>query len=227
MRWSYWFTNDFGNNPNTDLWEIDISDDGGANWTNVVTTTASTTSWTPQEIDVAAFVSLTSQVQVRFTASDPAPGAVVEAGVDAFRLIGCEASPVTRIAASCAGAFALSTIDVDSTPTAGSSFSVQCSAVSNVTGPVFTGVVFGVSNSAFPLPSCGCTLVPSLDVIRLGVDNWTTPSLQTWSIPLTLPLVATGAELYAQGFVVDPGTGACTEAVVGFNTTDAVRITVQ
>ena len=227
MRWSYWFTNDFGGNPNTDLWEIDISDDGGANWTNVVTTTVSTTSWTPQEIDVAAFVSLTSQVQVRFTASDPAPGAVVEAGVDAFRLIGCEASPVTRIAASCAGAFALSTIDVDSTPTAGSSFSVQCSAVSNVTGPVFTGVVFGVSNSAFPLPSCGCTLVPSLDVIRLGVDNWTTPSLQTWSIPLTLPLVATGAELYAQGLVVDPASGSCTEAGVGFNTTDAVRITVQ
>lgn len=227
MVWSYWYTNDSGSNPGTDVWVTEISDDDGASWTTVQSTTASTTAWTTMSIDVGSFVALTSQVRIRFTASDPAPGAVVEAGLDAFRVDACEIANVELLPAACTGAFGLSTIGTSGPALAGASVDLECTAVSQNGGPVFTGFVFGVAAGNLQLPSCGCTIVPTLDILDIQFGNWAAPALESWSVSLALPPSAAGGAFYAQGFVIDPAAASCLEAGLPFTATDALRITVQ
>ncbi len=84
-----WYTNDAGNDPGVDLWRVDISDDAGGNWVNLETTNVSDASWVFKQFNIGDYVSLTTQVQVRFVAEDLEPGAIVEAGVDDFQVLGC------------------------------------------------------------------------------------------------------------------------------------------
>lgn len=226
ISFAYWYTNNFGGNPNTDTWSIEISDNGGASWASVLNTTASTTSWTNLTVDVSNFVSLTSQVQLRFTASDPGTGAVVEAGVDAFRVDVCNGA-IMAIPGACTGVFSLTTIEASATPLAGTSITFDCTAVSNVTGPVFEGFVLGLNQAPFPLVSCGCTLHPTLDSIDIQLGNWSSSALATWSLPFVLPLGTAGVQFYVQGFAAELTAGTCTEAGLPLNTTDALRVTVQ
>lgn len=227
ISYSYWYTNNFGGNPGTDTWLIEISDNAGATWSAVLSTTASTSDWVDQTIDVGSFVSLTSQVRMRFTASDTGSGAVVEAGVDAFRVDICADPPTQVLPGACAGAFSLSTIGTDTDPLAGSTVTLECSAVSQVAGPVFQGFVIGLSQVNLPLASCGCVLHPSLDVIDIQLGSWASPALESWSLPLVLPPAASGAVIYAQGFIAELTASTCTEAGLALNTTDGLRITVQ
>jgi hypothetical protein len=82
-----WYSNDTGGAPNLDTFVIEISDDG-VTWINLETVGPAGAEtgggWYYHEARVLDFVSLTSQVQVRFIASDVAPGSVVEAAVDDF-----------------------------------------------------------------------------------------------------------------------------------------------
>lgn len=226
ISYAYWYRNDFGGNPNTDVWLIEISDNAGANWTTVLNTMSSSSTWTNMTIDVANFVSLTNQVQMRFTASDPPPGAVVEAGLDAFRIDACSGAVMT-LPGACAGVFSLTTINTSADPVAGSSITLDCTAVSNVTGPVFQGFVIGLSQAQLPLSSCGCTLHPTLDLIDIQVGSWSSSSLATWSLPFALPPGTAGLQFYVQGFAAEVTAGTCTEAGLPLNTTDALRVTVQ
>ena len=67
---------------------ISVSSDGGTNWTPVLSKTDDG-GWELVSIDIGTFVALTNQVQFRFVIQDPAPGALVEAAVDEFRVLGC------------------------------------------------------------------------------------------------------------------------------------------
>ncbi|MFB3909103.1 MAG: C25 family cysteine peptidase [Candidatus Eisenbacteria bacterium] len=80
-----WYTNDLGNSPDLDTWDVDVTADG-ANWVHLEHTTESANSWTHYAFDLAAYVALTDQVRVRFVAGDVAPGSLVEAAVDDFQL---------------------------------------------------------------------------------------------------------------------------------------------
>jgi hypothetical protein len=91
ISYEFWYDNDFGNNPGTDVFMIEISDDGGASWVNVETYNASVDAWVSRSLLASQYVALSSQVRMRFTASDPVPTAVVEAGLDAFRIEICSA----------------------------------------------------------------------------------------------------------------------------------------
>ncbi len=90
-----WFSNGTGAEPNTESFTVDVTDDGST-WVNVETVgpagAGTAGGWVFHEFVVSDFVSLTSQVQVRFITQDPAPGSVVEAGVDDFdvTLLTCE-----------------------------------------------------------------------------------------------------------------------------------------
>lgn len=227
ISYAYWYTNNNGSNPGTDIWLIEISNNGGATWVPVLSTTASTTTWTTMNIDVANFVPLTSQVRMRFTASDPGTGAVVEAGVDAFRVDACIAPPTSFLPGACAGIFAASTIEAAAAPVAGTSLTFECSAVSQVAGTVITGFVLGFQQANSPLPSCGCTLVPTLNLLDVQLGSWASPAIESWSLPITLPPGTAGMQLYVQGFIAEVGAGTCTEAGLPLNTTDALRVTVQ
>lgn len=83
---SYWkyYTNNRGNDPNNDYWDVDISNDAGGAWTSVEHTTTSTNAWVEGNLDLFTYFGSAGQVQLRFVASDEGSGSLVEAGVDDF-----------------------------------------------------------------------------------------------------------------------------------------------
>lgn len=80
-----WYTNNLGNNPGQDYWDVDVSTDG-TNWVHLEHTTASANSWAEYSFDVGAFVPLGGSVRFRFVADDTSPGSLVEAAVDDIML---------------------------------------------------------------------------------------------------------------------------------------------
>lgn len=85
-----WYSNSAGAAPNTDVFEVDISSDGGQTWTNVETVgpagPGTAGGWFHHTFAVENFIDLTNQVQVRFVASDYDPQSLVDAAVDMFRV---------------------------------------------------------------------------------------------------------------------------------------------
>ena len=81
-----WFSNSTGASPNSDIFSVGISDDGGTTWTTVEvvgpTGPQVVGGWIFHEFNVAAFVTPTDQVVVRFVAADTGNGSLVEAAVD-------------------------------------------------------------------------------------------------------------------------------------------------
>jgi hypothetical protein len=88
IRYWRWYTNDAGNNPGEDFWDVEISNDGGATWTTLEHTLESDAQWVEQQFLLADYFAAPAQVQLRFVASDLDAGALVEAGVDDFLLVG-------------------------------------------------------------------------------------------------------------------------------------------
>ncbi|HGY91146.1 MAG TPA: matrixin family metalloprotease [Planctomycetes bacterium] len=89
ISWAFWYSNDFGANPNQDVFVTEITNDG-VNWVNVETYNGNAGAWLERSLRVSDFFATSAQIQVRFTASDPPPnGSVVEAGIDAFSVDAC------------------------------------------------------------------------------------------------------------------------------------------
>ena len=80
-----WYSNDTGGSPNADTMTVDISDDGGASWVPlevVGPTQDASGGWIEATFTLTDFVNSTSQVQLRFMASDVGTGSIVEAAID-------------------------------------------------------------------------------------------------------------------------------------------------
>ncbi len=101
-----WYSNDTGAAPNADVFEVDISSNGGATWTSAETVgpSGSGTSggWFYHEFNVGDFVTPTDQVRLRFVASDEADPSLVEAAVDDLLVtsFGCESAVAPTITAA-------------------------------------------------------------------------------------------------------------------------------
>ena len=85
-----WFdNNDLGPN-NDDTLLIEISNNGGASWTNLETVGPTGADidggWVAKQIRIADFVAPTNNMRFRFTASDVGSASIVEAGIDAFQI---------------------------------------------------------------------------------------------------------------------------------------------
>jgi hypothetical protein len=94
-----WYSNTAGGSPNEDIFVVEISNNGGASWTNLETVGPSgaetSGGWYHKSFVISEFVVPTDQMKVRFTASDLGNGSVVEAGVDGveIKVISC-AGPI-------------------------------------------------------------------------------------------------------------------------------------
>ena len=85
-----WYSNTFGSAPLQDIFVIEVSDDGGANWVALETVGPTgpdvNGGWVEKQFLIGDFVDLTDQFRIRFIASDTDPQSVVEAAIDGLRL---------------------------------------------------------------------------------------------------------------------------------------------
>jgi hypothetical protein len=91
-----WYTNNLGNSPGQDFWDVDVTGDG-ASWVALEHTTESTNAWVERSFALEDQIELTDQVRLRFVASDYGAGSLVEAAIDDFLLTGIE-RPTTGVA---------------------------------------------------------------------------------------------------------------------------------
>ena len=88
-----WYSNEGGQNPNSDSMPIDFSVDGGVTWINAITVTENVRAWVRREIRIGEFVPTPVQrVRVRFAARDLGSGSLVEAAIDDLRITAREVS---------------------------------------------------------------------------------------------------------------------------------------
>ena len=96
VRYARWYSNNFGSAPFADVFRVYISNDGGSNWTmaeGVGPIDQAGGGWFEHSFWVGNYVSPTSQMRLRFEASDLASGSVVEAAIDAVSVITYECPP--------------------------------------------------------------------------------------------------------------------------------------
>ena len=91
-----WYSNTAGASPNADIFEVEVSADGGATWVDVETvgpTGAGTDGgWIQASFELASIVTPTSSMQLRFIASDLGNGSIVEAAIDDIEIVGLGSS---------------------------------------------------------------------------------------------------------------------------------------
>lgn len=87
-----WYSNDTGADPGNDYWVVQVNNNIGSGWIYLENTKVSNRSWLKREFKLRDYITLSDSVQIQFVASDYPLGAVVEAGVDDFLLIGCRSS---------------------------------------------------------------------------------------------------------------------------------------
>jgi len=88
-----WYTNDIGDNGDSDKWEVSVSNDNGNSWVNLEYISSSEANWTKKIFLLSDTIELTSNVSFRFIAEDifydgdnGSGGSLVEAGIDDFKL---------------------------------------------------------------------------------------------------------------------------------------------
>ncbi len=77
-----WYTNNTGDNPNEDYWQVEISNDFGSTWSTLEMTNQSNADWTFHRVILSDYVEITEGIQLRFKASDYFNPSLVEAAVD-------------------------------------------------------------------------------------------------------------------------------------------------
>lgn len=159
ISYERWFHNSAGSNPGVEVFRVEISNNGGTNWTLVElvgpTGTQSSGGWQSHSFQVSSFVTPTANVRVRFIAKDDV-GAVVEAGVDDFRVARVNCSTCQPIIGSSSGPGTLTlSMCGDALVTGGTSNLVATQALPGT--PVF----FAAALSSNPIPLLGGTIIPS------------------------------------------------------------------
>jgi choice-of-anchor B domain-containing protein len=91
IRYWRWYSNVAGGSPGADIFEVDISNNGGGSWSTVevVGPTGDETvgGWYQHSFLVSDILSPTANMQMRFIASDEGDGSIVEAAVDDLEVL--------------------------------------------------------------------------------------------------------------------------------------------
>jgi len=83
-----WYSNNQGNNPGTDWWDVFVSNDAGQTWLPLEHTVTSANAWVQRTYNLLDHVAVPGQVQLKFVAADASPGSLVEAAVDDVDIVG-------------------------------------------------------------------------------------------------------------------------------------------
>ena len=95
VRYAVWYTNNFGNSPNSDLFNVFVSDDDGQTWVEVDQLgPISSAGWKQRSFLLADVIQPTATMKIRFEASDTNEASVVEAAIDAFAITETICEPV-------------------------------------------------------------------------------------------------------------------------------------
>ncbi|MGI9517473.1 MAG: hypothetical protein ACR2NP_10525, partial [Pirellulaceae bacterium] len=96
-----WYSNNTGSEPEADVFVVEISNNGGSSWTNLETVgpTGSEVGggWFKKHFRISDVLPPTSQMRLRFTASDVGTGSIVEAGVDGVQIQIAECDPPVTV----------------------------------------------------------------------------------------------------------------------------------
>ena len=159
-----WYSNDAGSTPNTDIFEVEVSNNG-TTWVNVETVgpagEGTSGQWFRHEFTVSDFVAPTGNVRVRFIASDEGSGSLVEAAIDDFEVfqVGCDAICQTNLGFGGPGTASLSVC--------GGDLSAGTTATFALTGATPGGTAFLFAGLNFaPTPTKGGVLVPVPPLLR-------------------------------------------------------------
>jgi len=87
-----WYTNDVGDNSGTDYWKVDVTSNGGQDWSALEDTNGSQDAWIQKFFLLSQIgIELTNQIQFRFIAEDiyyagdsGTGGSIIEAAIDDF-----------------------------------------------------------------------------------------------------------------------------------------------
>ena len=90
LSYQRWYSNDAGASPGEDSMQVYISNDAGGSWTLVEDVNENANAWVTIGFVIEDVIAPTSQMQMRFVASDLNAGSVVEAGIDNLRVFGIE-----------------------------------------------------------------------------------------------------------------------------------------
>jgi len=95
VSYARWFSND---DQDIDRLDVHVSNDDGTTWT-LVESVSNTGGWTTHDFRVADFVEPTSQVRIRFSATDNPNDSVTEAAIDAFQVavVSCDSTELTAV----------------------------------------------------------------------------------------------------------------------------------
>jgi hypothetical protein len=178
LTYARWYSNDTGNAPGQDYWQVQVTDDGSS-WHALENTNLSNRSWQTQSFLLEDTIDLTASVQLRFIAEDLSPGSVVEAGVDDVLILGHQvladiASPTITILDPLGGTAILG----------GNPYTMQWNAGDD-TGVVLTRVLFSTdSGASYPdtlaVGSLATSLVWDVPSITLSTCRLKIEVLDAW-----------------------------------------------
>jgi|GEM_PF-2668479 len=93
IRYARWYSNNSGANPETQKMAITISNDNGVTFPETLEVVSENQiSWVIKQFVVNHYIAPSSQMKVRFEASDLGAGSLVEAGVDDFEVFAIDIS---------------------------------------------------------------------------------------------------------------------------------------
>ena len=93
LSFYYAYSNDKGGQKGGDFFRVQISNDGGATWTDLIRTAVSTKVWEEVSLKLNDFIESTDEMVLQFIADDRPPATLVEAAVDEIKITGKPGAP--------------------------------------------------------------------------------------------------------------------------------------
>ncbi len=93
LKFKYAYSNDRGQQKGGDFFRVQLSNDAGETWTNLIQTSVSTNGWQEATFVIEDFLAPTEQMLLQFVAEDNAPPSLVEAAVDDISIEGRPDAP--------------------------------------------------------------------------------------------------------------------------------------